>query len=82
MDKTELAKLQNYLRRLFNNNTIKVVARPKKTDSAEGGAAPNRASSVLSRCDAENTVARTCVIVNGFLSGTSLAWQLVRDGSV
>ncbi len=35
MDKTELLKLQNYLRRLFNNTSIKVVARPKKTDSAE-----------------------------------------------
>jgi hypothetical protein len=35
MDKTELLKLQNYLRRLFNNTAIKVVARPKKTDSAE-----------------------------------------------
>jgi hypothetical protein len=35
MDKTELLKLQNYLRRLFNNTAIKVVPRPKKTDSAE-----------------------------------------------
>ncbi|PSC04387.1 DUF3126 domain-containing protein [Alsobacter soli] len=35
MDKTELAKLQDYFRRLFNNNSIKVVARPRKTDSAE-----------------------------------------------
>jgi hypothetical protein len=35
MDKTELLKLQNYLRRLFNNANIKVVARPRKTDSAE-----------------------------------------------
>ncbi|WP_293862642.1 DUF3126 family protein [uncultured Alsobacter sp.] len=35
MDKTELLKLQNYLRRLFNNANIKVVPRPRKTDSAE-----------------------------------------------
>jgi hypothetical protein len=35
MDKTELLKLQDYLRRLYGNAQIKVVARPKKTDSAE-----------------------------------------------
>jgi hypothetical protein len=35
MDKQELQKLQDYLRRLFGNASIKVVARPKKTDSAE-----------------------------------------------
>ena len=35
MDKQELQKLQDYLRRLFGNTAIKVVARPKKTDSAE-----------------------------------------------
>ncbi|MBU3732182.1 MAG: DUF3126 family protein [Beijerinckiaceae bacterium] len=35
MDKQELQKLQDYLRRLFGNNAIKVVPRPKKTDSAE-----------------------------------------------
>ena len=35
MDKTELAKLQAYLRRKFELDTIKVVARPKKKDSAE-----------------------------------------------
>lgn len=35
MDKTELLKLQNYLRRLFNNANIKVVPRPRKSDSAE-----------------------------------------------
>ena len=35
MDKTELLKLQNYLRRLFNSANIKVVPRPRKTDSAE-----------------------------------------------
>ena len=33
--KTELAKLQAYLRRKFDLDTIKVVARPKKKDSAE-----------------------------------------------
>jgi len=35
MDKAELLKLQNYFRKLFNNANIKVVSRPKKTDSAE-----------------------------------------------
>jgi len=35
MDKTELLKLQDYLRRLYGNAQIKVIARPKKTDSAE-----------------------------------------------
>ena len=35
MDKQELQKLQDYLRRLFGNHAIKVVPRPKKTDSAE-----------------------------------------------
>ena len=35
MDKAELLKLQTYLRQLFGNANIKVVARPKKADSAE-----------------------------------------------
>jgi len=35
MNKAELLKLQTYFRRLFGNANIKVVARPKKTDSAE-----------------------------------------------
>lgn len=35
MDKAELLKVQTYLRRLFGNANIKVVARPKKDDSAE-----------------------------------------------
>ncbi len=35
MDKTDLQKLQDYLRRLYGNASIKVVARPRKTDSAE-----------------------------------------------
>ncbi len=35
MDKTELAKVERYLRRTFSNHSIRVVARPKKTDSAE-----------------------------------------------
>ncbi len=35
MDKTELAKLQAFLRRTFANASIRVVARPRKTDSAE-----------------------------------------------
>lgn len=35
VDKTELAKLQDYLRKTFNNTNITVRARMKKTDSAE-----------------------------------------------
>lgn len=35
MDKTELAKLERYMRRAFANQTLRVVARPKKSDSAE-----------------------------------------------
>ena len=35
MDKTELLKVQTYLRRLFGNASINVVARSKKKDSAE-----------------------------------------------
>jgi len=35
VDKTELAKLETYLRRTFNNHAISVRARMKKTDSAE-----------------------------------------------
>ncbi len=35
MDKTELAKLQAYLRRKFELSSIRVEARPKKKDSAE-----------------------------------------------
>lgn len=35
MDKETLSRLQAYMRRQFANPNIKVVARPKKTDSAE-----------------------------------------------
>ena len=35
MDKTELAKLERFLRQTFGNHSIRVAARPKKTDSAE-----------------------------------------------
>jgi len=35
MDKTELAKIERFLRRTFSNHSIRVVARPRKTDSAE-----------------------------------------------
>ena len=35
MDKSELAKIERYLRRTFSNHSIRVVARPKKEDSAE-----------------------------------------------
>ena len=30
-----MAKLERYLRRTFANHSLRVVARPKKTDSAE-----------------------------------------------
>lgn len=35
MDKTELERVQRYLRTLFGNPQIKVQGRPKKKDSAE-----------------------------------------------
>ena len=35
VDKTEIAKVERYLRQTFANHSIRVVARPKKTDSAE-----------------------------------------------
>jgi hypothetical protein len=35
VDKKELAKIEAYLRRTFSNASIKVQARPRKTDSAE-----------------------------------------------
>ncbi|MCA1999538.1 MAG: DUF3126 family protein [Hyphomicrobiales bacterium] len=35
MEKPELAKVEAYLRRTFANAAIRVVARPKKKDSAE-----------------------------------------------
>jgi hypothetical protein len=35
VDKTELAKLERFLRRTFSNHGIAVKARPKKNDSAE-----------------------------------------------
>ncbi len=35
MDKSELAKIERYLRRVFSNHAIRVTVRPKKTDSAE-----------------------------------------------
>ncbi len=35
MDKSEIAKIQDYMRRLFGNASIRVTTRPKKTDSAE-----------------------------------------------
>lgn len=35
MDKSELAKVERYLRQVFSNHSIRVVARPKKNDSAE-----------------------------------------------
>ncbi|MGA0595484.1 DUF3126 family protein [Enterovirga sp. CN4-39] len=35
MDKTELAKIERYLRQKFSNHAIKIAARPKKSDSAD-----------------------------------------------
>ncbi len=35
MDKTELAKIERYLRQKFANHTLKIVGRPKKSDSAD-----------------------------------------------
>jgi Protein of unknown function (DUF3126) len=35
VDKIELQKVEGYLRQTFSNAAIKVLARPKKTDSAE-----------------------------------------------
>ena len=35
LQKTELAKVERYLRQTFANHSIRIVARPKKDDSAE-----------------------------------------------
>lgn len=35
MDKRELERVQAYLRKLFQNQTFRIVARPRKDDSAE-----------------------------------------------
>ena len=35
MDKTELAKIEKFFRLTFSNASIRVVARPRKNDSAE-----------------------------------------------
>ena len=35
MESAELVRVQNYLRQLFGNPAIRVLARPKKEDSAE-----------------------------------------------
>lgn len=35
LDKKEIEQVQAYLRRTFGNQTVRVVARPKKMDSAE-----------------------------------------------
>ncbi|MEH3148211.1 MAG: DUF3126 family protein [Methylobacterium frigidaeris] len=35
MNKTEMTKVEGYLRRTFSNHSIRLVGRPKKTDSAE-----------------------------------------------
>jgi hypothetical protein len=35
VDVTEIRKIESYMRRLFENQKIRVVPRPKKQDSAE-----------------------------------------------
>jgi hypothetical protein len=35
LDKSELAKIERHLRRTFANHSIRVVGRPRKSDSAE-----------------------------------------------
>ena len=35
VDKSEMAKVERYLRRTFANHALRVVGRPKKSDSAE-----------------------------------------------
>ncbi|ADH89322.1 conserved hypothetical protein [Ancylobacter novellus DSM 506] len=35
MEKKDLERVQTYMRRLFSNTQLRVVARPKKKDSAE-----------------------------------------------
>jgi hypothetical protein len=35
LDKRELDRVQSYLRKLFQNQTFRIVARPRKDDSAE-----------------------------------------------
>ncbi|MFC0220328.1 hypothetical protein FHS82_003755 [Pseudochelatococcus lubricantis] len=35
MDKQEIQKVEQFLRRTFSNHSIRVVARPRKKDSAE-----------------------------------------------
>jgi Protein of unknown function (DUF3126) len=35
VEKMELQKVERYLRQTFNNAAIRVMARPRKTDSAE-----------------------------------------------
>lgn len=35
MDKSEMAKVERFLRRTFANHAIRLAARPRKTDSAE-----------------------------------------------
>ena len=35
MDKTELAKIERFMRQTFANHAIRIVPRPRKADSAE-----------------------------------------------
>jgi Protein of unknown function (DUF3126) len=35
VDKTELAKIERFFRRTFNNSALRIVPRPRKNDSAE-----------------------------------------------
>lgn len=35
MEKADIQRVETYMRRTFNNSALRVVARPKKKDSAE-----------------------------------------------
>ena len=35
MNKSELTKVERYMRKTFSNHSIRIVARPRKDDSAE-----------------------------------------------
>ncbi len=35
MEKADIQRVETYMRRTFNNTALRVVARPKKKDSAE-----------------------------------------------
>jgi Protein of unknown function (DUF3126) len=35
MEKADIQRVETYMRRTFNNSALRVIARPKKKDSAE-----------------------------------------------